>query len=170
MGGAPEEMARLRQASATPVSTAELTAAFAADDGAALQVVGLLSRDAQRVLTEMPFTLPPSLGGQSILDYTQGLDAVTLAVDLPPRPAVTAALTAQDEAAAQRLAAAFNGLFKSIPQTPWFTQELHTDSPGRKEALRKLLTEITFTASGRTAISARTRNLTTTARAISGRT
>jgi prepilin-type processing-associated H-X9-DG protein len=147
----PEIIARLRRPSASPAESRTLTDAFSADEGAAVQVVGLLSRDAQRVLTEMPFHLPPSLGGQSSSDYTTGLEAATAALSLPPQPQVTVTLSATDPAAAARLATAFNNLMHSIPATPWFTDELQIPAPKTKDTLRTLLTRLSFTPSGSTA-------------------
>ncbi|HVX86208.1 MAG TPA: hypothetical protein VH253_15605 [Phycisphaerae bacterium] len=149
--GGPEVIARLRQRSDSPVGIETLAAAFSGSDDAALQIAGLLSSDTRRVLAQMPFDLPPELGGRSIRDYSEGLEAVAASLTLPPRPRITVVLAAHDAPAAARLAGAFNALFRDIPTTPWFTTDLHTDPPQTRELLGKLLAGLTFTPTGTTA-------------------
>lgn len=146
--GSPDAIKRLQN---PPALAAAPNVAPAFTPSAPLQVALLLSPDIQRVLHEMPFTLPPVLGNQPITTYTEGLRSLSVNVELSPQVSATLAFSATDAAAAGRIADAANALLASLLKSEWFTHDLQSSPPDAKDKLGAFIGSLHFAASGATA-------------------
>jgi hypothetical protein len=116
-----------------------------------VQIAFILSPDIQRVLHDMPFTLPPLLGNQPITAYTDGLRFLAINVDLPPTPAATLAFSTANPQSAARIADAANSLLASLLKSDWFNNQLQTTPPSVKDTLRSFITSLHFAPAANTA-------------------
>jgi hypothetical protein len=148
--GSPAALARLQNlANPLPNLTPNLIPAFTPN--APFQLALVVSPDIQRVLHEMPFSLPPLLGNQPITAYTDNLQSLALNLDLPPSPSATLAFSAADPQSAARIADAANSLLASLLKSDWFTTQLQSTPPGAKQPFADFLASLHFAPAGNTA-------------------
>jgi Protein of unknown function (DUF1559) len=83
VGAAEKTQARLREQK--PMRRQDLEQAFAAADGAVIQLALLAAPATRRILDEVMPTLPEPLGGGSIKVLTRGLQWIVLRLDLEPK-------------------------------------------------------------------------------------
>lgn len=100
--GSPRVLKRVRDAGGRP--RAEVGEAFAAAEGSALQVVGLLPPLVRRSLRELMPRLPQEIGGDSFEVLDKGMRWAALAVDFPPRASLRLTIQSENAEAAKALA------------------------------------------------------------------
>jgi len=112
----------------------ELTAAFAAADDAAVQVLVLPTQDQRRVIEEMMPNLPLPKGEVPSSTLTRGIHWASVGVNLPPKMSLGVRVKSQDAQAAQNLKNLLDQFYAYISSVP----EVKQLFPNMKELLQRV--------------------------------